>query len=73
MKLNFWPFNNEERRYRKESDQKHETHLAELKLLFFKEAGIRAGVRGEHPSVQVGGDAQLFRPGPTSCSDCGGL
>ena len=74
MKLNFWPFNCEDRRHRRERDQAHEVRLYELRQEFMKAEGIKAGVRDKDSSVvQLGSTIDLFKPGPTSCSDCGGL
>lgn len=71
MNLNFWPFNCTERRRRKEVDQNRAEVLAALRVAFAKEEGIKAGVR--KPDTAPVSEAQLFSPGPTSCSDCGGL
>ncbi len=74
MKLNFWPFNCEDRRRAAAREALEEERVEERALAFKKEAGIKAGVRdAEAYRVRVGSDVALYRPEHVACDTCGGL
>ena len=73
MTLNFWPFNYESQRRRKERNQAYDEHLAEIRGALMKGEGIKAGVREPDSGLQIGEAVEPYSPHPLSCSDCGGL